>query len=194
MKPLVKWSGGKREEIQLFKSFIPLTYDTYIEPFFGGGAVYFNIGPEKAVINDIHPGLMNFYKNVKEGKGKEICKFVKETGVSEETYYYIRDTFPTLTSLDEAKRFYYLRKTCYRGMMRYNKKGKFNIPFGRYKTINCDDLLNDDYFNLLKGTEILNKSFEEVFKAYDKQGNFMFLDPPYDTKFTDYGYCTFDSE
>jgi DNA adenine methylase len=76
-------------------------------------------------------------------------------------------------------------------MLRYNKDGKFNIPFGRYKTCNYEDLKNKEYENLLKNTEIHNWDFEEIFNKYNDENNFMFLDPPYDSEFTDYGYCSF---
>jgi len=72
--------------------------------------------------------------------------------------------------------------------------GKFNIPFGKYKTINYNDLKNKRYEELLKRTEIFNKSFEYVFEKYNDKNNFMFLDPPYDSEFTDYGYCKFGKE
>jgi DNA adenine methylase len=96
--------------------------------------------------------------------------------------------------LDIAKRFYYQRKTCFRGMLRYNKDKKFNIPFGRYKTINYTELLNKDYETLLNRTEIYNERFEFIFEKYNDETNFMFLDPPYDSEFTDYGYCQFGKE
>jgi len=80
------------------------------------------------------------------------------------------------------------------GMMRYNSKGGFNIPFGRYKTFNFEELKNKDYENLLKRTEIFNKGFEYIFEKYNDSDNFMFLDPPYDSQFTDYGYCKFGKE
>jgi len=89
---------------------------------------------------------------------------------------------------------YYQRKTCFRGMLRYNKDKKFNIPFGRYKTINYTELLNKDYETLLNRTEIYNEKFEVIFDKYNDERNFMFLDPPYDSEFTDYGYCVFDKE
>jgi DNA adenine methylase len=76
-------------------------------------------------------------------------------------------------------------------MLRYNKNGKFNIPFGRYKTINYEALNNKDYETLLSRTQILCKSFEYIFENYNDENNFMFLDPPYDSEFTDYGYCQF---
>ena len=79
-------------------------------------------------------------------------------------------------------------------MSRYNKSGKFNIPFGKYTTINYSDLQNNDYETLLSRTEILNKGFEHVFDNYNSADNFMFLDPPYDSEFTDYGYCQFGKE
>ena len=112
----------------------------------------------------------------------------------ENTYYQIRDNMDILSTLDNAKRFYYLRKTCFRGMLRYNKNGHFNIPFGKYSKINFNDLLNKDYFELFKNTEIYNKSFEFIFKKYNSSNNFMFLDPPYDSEFTDYGYCQFGKD
>jgi hypothetical protein len=79
-------------------------------------------------------------------------------------------------------------------MLRYNKDGKFNIPYGRYKTINYIDLQNKAYEELLSRTEVLNESFEYLFDNYNDANNFMFLDPPYDSEFTDYGYCKFGKE
>ena len=79
-------------------------------------------------------------------------------------------------------------------MLRYNKDGKFNIPYGRYKTINFSDLQNKSYEELLSRTEVLNESFEHLFQHYNDPNNFMFLDPPYDSEFTDYGYCKFGKE
>jgi DNA adenine methylase len=79
-------------------------------------------------------------------------------------------------------------------MLRYNKHGKFNIPFGRYKTMNFEELRNVAYHELLGRTEILKAGFETVFEKYNDERNFMFLDPPYDSEFTDYGYCQFGRE
>ena len=193
LKPMVKWSGGKGDELSKIKAHIPKKYDIYLEPFIGGGAVYFDLNPEKAVINDVHKELIDFYKSIKKGYSNDIYNFMKEHPNEEETYYTVRD-YDNTDELDNAKRFYYLRKTCYRGMLRYNKKGKFNIPYGRYKTYNYEDLKNKDYEKLLKRTEIFNNSFEYIFENYDNSNNFMFLDPPYDSEFTDYGYCTFGRE
>ena len=194
LKPLIKWSGGKSDEIKMFENHIPKDYNIYLEPFIGGGSVFFNQNPKKAVISDVHKELVDFYKSIKKGKANKIHRFMSDNPNDEELYYKVRDEMNIKTSLDNAKRFYYLRKTCFRGMMRYNKDGKFNIPYGKYKKINYDDLLNEDYEKIFENTEIFNQSYEYIFENYNDENNFMFLDPPYDSEFTDYGYCKFDRE
>lgn len=191
MKPLVKWSGGKSDEIGMFQKYIPSEYDIYIEPFIGGGAVYFHMEPPKAVISDVHQELIDFYQSIKDGHSNDIYEFMKTHPNTEEVYYNVRDKMPIQSSLDNAKRFYYLRKTCYRGMMRYNRNGGFNIPFGRYKKVNYDDLIDPKYTHLLQRTDVRCCDFSTIFDAYNDSKNFMFLDPPYDSTFTDYGYCEF---
>ena len=197
LSPIIKWSGGKSDEIKHFEKYFPPLQEinTYLEPFVGGGSVYFYLKPNKSVISDIHPELINFYKVLSvEGNSQKIHEFMENNENDEKTYYYIRDEFKTTDELTKSQRFYYLRKTCYRGMLRYNSQGKFNIPFGKYKTINYNDLLNNDYQQLLSNTEILNKDFEYIFTNYNDENNFMFLDPPYDSEFKDYGYCNFGRE
>tara|TARA_B100000963_G_scaffold341880_1_gene342091 strand:+ start:1751 stop:2554 length:804 start_codon:yes stop_codon:yes gene_type:complete len=193
LKPLIKWSGGKKDELKQIIPYIPENFNIYLEPFVGGGAVYFHLSPNKAVINDVHKELIDFYNAIKNGKRKEIHEFMSKHPNEEETYYEVRK-MDINNYLDNAKRFYYLRKTCFRGMLRYNKKGEFNIPYGRYKTLDYSDMLNKDYETLLKRTEIENKNFTYLFDNYNDENNFMFLDPPYDSEFTDYGYCSFGKE
>lgn len=197
LKPMVKWSGGKGDEIKQIIPHLPDHYSTYIEPFVGGGALYFHINPNDAVINDVHKELIDFYKSIKNGNSDEIYNFMKEHPNTEEIYYKVRGTNEknkNNTILDNAKRFYYLRKTCYRGMLRYNKKGEFNIPYGRYKTYTFEQIKDKNYEKLLKRTKIFNTSFEDIFNDFNDENNFMFLDPPYDSEFTDYGYCTFGKD
>lgn len=193
LPPIVKWSGGKKDEIVKFIHYIPKDYDIYLEPFIGGGAVYFHLYPKKAIINDIHKELIDLYRSIKNGKSKDIYDFMKNHPNDEITYYKVRSYNPT-NEIENAQRFYYLRKTCFRGMLRYNNKGQFNIPFGRYKTYNYESILNNRYEALFKNTEILNKDFEYLFSNYNSEKNFMFLDPPYDSEFTDYGYCKFGKD
>jgi DNA adenine methylase len=194
LKPIIKWSGGKSDEIKQFSKYIPTDFDTYIEPFIGGGSLYFHLSPQKAVINDVHKELIDLYECIQEGKSNEIYEFMNNNPNNEDTYYKIRDHMSISDKLDSAKRFYYQRKTCFRGMLRYNRDGKFNIPFGKYASINYSDLLNKNYEKLLARTEIYNTTFEEIFNKYNDENNFVFLDPPYDSEFTDYGYCQFGKE
>lgn len=194
LAPLIKWSGGKSDEIKTFYKHIPSSYNKYIEPFIGGGSLFFYLNPDNAIITDVHTELIDLYQSIKEGKSEEIYKFMELNPNTEENYYKIRDTMAINNSLDSAKRFYYQRKTCFRGMLRYNKNNKFNIPFGKYKTINYSDLLNKKYEELLSRTEIIKTSFEYAFDNYNDNNNFMFLDPPYDSEFTDYGYCKFGKD
>lgn len=190
LKPIVKWSGGKKDEIRHIVPHIPSKVSIYLEPFVGGGALFFHLNPERAVISDVHVELVDLYQNIKEGRSKELYDFMKSHPNNEETYYAVRRSLVE-TSLDNAKRFYYLRKTCYRGMLRYNKQGQFNIPFGKYKTCNYENLLDEGYEQVLRRTDIHCKGFEYMFETYNDKENFMFLDPPYDSEFTDYGYCVF---
>jgi DNA adenine methylase len=193
MLPLIKWSGGKRDEIKHFARYIP-EFTTYIEPFIGGGAVYFHLNPQKAVIADVHEDLIALYRSIAEGHANDIVAFMDAHPNTEEEYYKVRDTFVPTTDLERACKFYYERKTCYRGMLRYNKKGEFNIPFGRYKTVQCEELKNPAYETLLQRTTICKSSFETIFATYNDPSNFVFLDPPYDSTFTDYGYCSFTKD
>jgi len=194
MKPLVKWSGGKSDEIKNFQEFIPENFNYYLEPFVGGGAVYFHLEPERAVLTDVHKELVDLYTSIKGKKSMEIYNFMNEHPNTEEVYYQVRDNMAYDVELENAKRFFYLRKTCFRGMLRYNKNGKFNIPYGRYKTYNFEILQNEKYEQLFQNTDIFCKSFEYVFENYNNSENFMFLDPPYDSEFTDYGYCKFEKD
>ena len=194
LKPLIKWSGGKKDEINKFIDHIPNDYDTYLEPFVGGGAVYFHLNPTKAVITDVHSELIDLYRAIKNKKSDEIYTFMENHPNNEETYYEVRNNMVIENYLDNAKRFFYQRKTCFRGMLRYNSSGKFNIPFGRYKTYNFEILKNKKYEEIFENTDIECKDFTYSFENYNSPNNFMFLDPPYDSEFTNYGYCSFGKE
>lgn len=206
IKPLCKWSGGKSNEIENFKKFYPTNFKRYIEPFIGGAAVYFDLNFEgENVINDIHPELINFYKMIADGHAKEIYDILNSWGISEVDYYIIRGgsknklkngevSFVPKNDIEKAARFYYLRKTCFRGMMRYNSKGQFNIPWGKYKSVKFDELLNPRYHELLKRTEINLGNYKNIFEKYNSPDNFVFLDPPYDSEFNNYGFDNFNQK
>jgi DNA adenine methylase len=194
MKPIVKWSGGKYREIKNFKEFYP-KFEVFVEPFIGGGSVFFDMNfSGKNVISDVHEDLINFYKQINLGNILKIHEIVKKWKNEEDFYYYIRDEFLPKDDIEKAAVFFYQRKTCFRGMLRYNKSGKFNIPFGKYKSYDVSILEDIRYESLLKRTEIYLSSFEKIFEKYNDESIFFFIDPPYDSTFTDYGYCSFDRE
>lgn len=193
MKPVIKWSGGKKDELDKIVKHIP-EFKTYIEPFIGGGALFFHLNPEESIISDVHKELIDLYSELKIGKGKEIKHWMDTKKNDEETYYFLRDKFEPMNSFERACVFFYQRKTAFRGMMRYNKKQKFNIPFGRYKTFNYDEIASENYKNIFKNCKIFNKDYKYIFEKYDNENNFCFLDPPYDSPFNDYGYCKFGKD
>ncbi|HNV49850.1 MAG: Dam family site-specific DNA-(adenine-N6)-methyltransferase [Bacteroidales bacterium] len=210
MKPLLKYRGGKSKEISNIKKHIPSFKGKYIEPFFGGGALFFHLAPKRAIINDINTKLMDFYKGVqsdfetlkselseiekkysinrsnfeklKEQKPKERVKDDNET-----LYYEIRDMFNGLAKkkYSDALLYFFINKTAYSGMVRYNSKGEFNVPYGRYKNLNTS-LVTESHHQLLKNTEIYNLDYKKIFDMAN-ENDFMLLDPPYDCVFSDYG-------
>lgn len=205
MKPLCKWSGGKRDEIKLFREYYPDSFKRYVEPFAGGAAVYFDLNHKgENVINDVHPDLVNFYRQMKEGNAQQIYDLVTSWGIGEMDYYYVRGggkklpkdspVFVPTNDIERAAQFIYLRKTCYRGMLRYNGDGFFNVPWGRYGTVGFDDLIKEEYVNLLSRTEVMEGDYKNVFDKYNHEENFFFIDQPYDSTFSDYGGDDFTRE
>jgi len=205
LKPMCKWSGGKRNEIPIFKKYYPKKFDRFIEPFAGGAAVFFELNFDGLnVINDIHPDLINFYKQISLGHSEEIYRLVKSFGVGEMEYYIVRGggkklingetPFKPKNDIERAAQFYYLRKTCFRGMLRYNDKGEFNIPWGKYKTVNFEELKNKEYTDLLSRTDIMIGDYVKVFEKYNSNENFCFIDQPYDSVFNDYGFDNFNRQ
>ncbi len=210
MKPLVKYRGGKSREIPHILKHIPKYEGKYIEPFFGGGALYFHLEPKKAVINDINSKLMDFYLGVKNNfdnlqkelneigeiysvnrkQFEELKKLTPEKRVkdnNETLYYQIREMFNDLSEkkYSEALLYFFINKTAYSGMIRYNAKGEFNVPYGRYANLNTT-LVTASHSRLLSNTEIYNLDYKNIFEMA-KKDDFMFLDPPYDCVFSDYG-------
>jgi DNA adenine methylase len=167
--PLFIWLGGKRKEISKYIQYIPTDINIYLEPFSGGAATLFYLNHNKNVISDVHTELTDFYQCIKNDKMLDIHTFMTENNNDKETYLQIRDHMEINSQLDNAKRFYYLRKTCFRGMSKYDKNGNFNASYYYQKTWNLTALKNEKYVDLLKNTTILNTSFEYIFENYDDE-------------------------
>ena len=144
-KPFVKWAGGKRQIIDKLKKHLPEKFDTYYEPFVGGGALLFELSPKKAVINDSNAELINVYRCLcDEDKFKKMCSVLNhyEKEHSEEFYYEIRNkdrsisSYNRLSDYTKAARTIYLNKACFNGLYRVNSKNQFNVPFGKKTKVN----------------------------------------------------------
>ena len=190
-KPFVKWAGGKRQIIDKLKQYIPSNYNCYYEPFVGGGALFFELAPKVAVINDSNKELMNVYKVLCDHeKYTKMCKVLNgyEANHSEEFYYEVRNmdkekNFNRLSDYKKAARTLYLNKSCFNGLYRVNSKGQFNVPFNKIKKVNTYDgenLLTIHMHLNMNDITIENVDFEECVKTA-KKGDFVYFDPPYDS-------------
>jgi DNA adenine methylase len=131
--PILKWAGGKQQLLQHLLSRVPQNFHQYIEPFVGGGALFFTLNPGKAIISDSNPELINVY-NMAAHHVEELIKILKILQVSKNTFYEIRDQDTSkLSNIEKAARTIYLNRTCFNGLYRVNKKGQFNVPFGKHK-------------------------------------------------------------
>ena len=219
-KPFIKWVGGKSQLIDQLDMQLPADFGnwenaTYIEPFVGGGAMLFYMlqrypNIEHAVINDINPDLVTCYRTVRDNPKQliesladiEMAYLALETEERRKDFFMaVRERYnqKNLDPIENTTKFFFLNRTCFNGLYRVNKKGLFNVPFGKYSnpTI-CDPetILKDS--ELLQRVEILNGDFEATFE-YAQGNSFFYFDPPYrplsDTSsFNDYAKESFNDD
>jgi DNA adenine methylase len=188
-KPFIKWAGGKRSLIKELRLRLPDKYNKYYEPFIGGGALFFALIPDKAVISDINLDLIITYKAVKDEAKTLIELLAKHKANHSQAYYYaLRANANSDNPIEIAARFIYLNKTCYNGLYRVNGKGEFNVPMGTY--INPNILDEDNILacsKALQNTEIIYQDFSKI---SPEPKDFVYIDPPYQpinhTSFTKY--------
>jgi len=200
--PFLKWAGGKRQLISQMDEFFPKNYNKYIEPFVGGGAIFFHLLPENSIISDNNPDLINCYNVIKEDV-EGLIKSLKKHKYEKDYYYDIRaldrdqNKYAELSDVEKASRSIYLNKSGYNGLYRVNSKGFFNVPFGRHKNPKiCDGENLRKVSQVLKNVRIYLGSFE-ICLDLAEEGDFIYLDPPYfplsDTAlFTSYTKDIFD--
>lgn len=178
--PILKWAGGKTQLLPEILPRIPENYNRYIEPFVGGGALFFQLQYENSVIADSNPELINLYEQIAE-HCEEVLILLKKYENNEEMYYQVRAVdWTTISKAEAAARMLYLNHTCFNGLYRLNKKGQFNTPFGKYKnpTI-CNEEKLRTASELLKKAIIVCGDFGDVLVKYAEKDDFIFLDPPY---------------
>lgn len=190
LRPPLKWAGGKRWLVPELKTIWErLPPCRLVEPFCGGLAVALGLVPERALLNDVNPHPVNFYRHVQRGMRIRIPMRNER-----ELYYRHRSDFNRLVTgrglqtQKAAELFYYLNRTGYNGLCRFNREGEFNVPFGRYKRINYTRNF-ENYRDVLSGWRFENADFEHLNL---ERGDFIYADPPYDVQFTQYSKNGFD--
>jgi DNA adenine methylase len=199
-KPFIKWVGGKGQLIEQLEALLPADFSekeniTYIEPFVGGGAMLFYMlqkfsNIKSAVINDINPDLTLCYQVVRDNPTELINSLkdiqsqyysIKTEDKRKDFFLQQRELFNTksLNKIDNTTLFFFLNRTCFNGLYRVNKSGKFNVPFGRYSTPTiCDESTIYADSKILQNVEIMTGDFEQTFDKI-KGNTFFYFDPPY---------------
>lgn len=179
-KPFLKWAGGKGQLLSELKQYIPDNFGKYIEPFLGGGALFFALRPKSAILSDSNPELINCYRILRDHVN-DLIDALKQFKNSSEEFYRIRSQkIDQLNELERAARFIYLNKTCFNGLYRVNKKGEFNVPYGKYTNpVICDEIRLRSSHKALQNAELICNDYKAVLRRHADKGDFLFLDPPY---------------
>ena len=182
--PALKWAGGKRWLLpHLRPLWQPFAERRLVEPFVGGMGVVLGLNPRQALVGDINEHLTNFYQWLQRG-----LRIAFDMRNEETAFYEARSRFNQLIrsgeqrSAEAAGLFYYLNRTCFNGLCRFNGKNEFNVPFGRYKKINYTRDFTP-YQSTLNQWEVRQGDFGQIMVQAD---DFLYIDPPYDTPFTQY--------
>ena len=207
LQPFTKWTGGKRQLLGELRSYMPETFGRYFEPFVGGGALFFDLAPEKAVINDFNEELINAYRQIKNNPAELINLLIKHKENNSKDYYLeLRSAdrdgrISRMTGVERAARILYMLRVDFNGLYRVNSKNQFNVPYGRYKNpkiVDVDLLYQISEYLNENDVEILQTDFAEAVK--DAQtGDFVYFDPPYiplneTSSFTSYTHEGFSYE
>jgi DNA adenine methylase len=205
-KPFVKWAGGKRQLIPELSKHLPEKFDTYFEPFLGGGALLFHLLYQKpnlrSQVSDLNTDLILSYITIRD-KIDDLIKSLKNHSDryfndSKSYYYSVRKTNPQ-NQVEKVARLLFLNKTCFNGLYRVNSKGKFNVPLGRYSNPNIvqEDNLRSVHQFLLQNKIMIKCQDFSVTVEKAKKGDFVYFDPPYQpvsktANFTSYTNNNFD--
>lgn len=204
--PFVKWAGGKRQLLPQIKERMPEQFNNYYEPFVGGGAVAFELLPEKAVVNDINKSLVNAYRQICDAPDEfleTIHKLDNDMWEDGKAYYYsLRELYNDKMMKAEydvelAALFVFINKHCFNGLYRVNGKGLFNVPYNNSRKASINEKSIREISEYLKKVTILEGDFEAAVESA-MEGDFVFIDSPYaplnPTSFESYTKEGFDLE
>ena len=176
--PFLKWVGGKRWLSTNFQFPILPSFQRYFEPFLGGGAIFFSVKPQVAILSDINQELINAYIQIKINVDQIIDQLLKHQNLHCKEHYYSIRNLICRDELESAVRFIYLNRTCWNGLYRVNRNGKFNVPIGTKKSVSFENGQLEAAAEALIFAEIRCSDFEDSIDMTD-QGDFLFVDPPY---------------
>lgn len=178
MQPFLKWPGGKRWLVANYHQIFPREYNAYVEPFLGGGSVFFYLMPQQATISDINRDLINTYR-VMANKPERLRTLLElhQENHNVDYYYLIRNTIPD-DAIEQAARFLYLNRACFNGMYRVNRNGIFNVPIGTKEHFIDDVDMFEEYSRVLRHVHLRSQDFVKTIRCA-RDGDLVFADPPY---------------
>jgi DNA adenine methylase len=192
LHPFLKWAGGKRWFVDHHSELLPKKITgNYVEPFLGGGAVFFSLQPEKSILADASDDLINTYKVLRDHVEDLVCELEKHSGLHSKDYYYDIRSRVFDDHVKRAARFLYLNRTCFNGIYRVNLRGEFNVPIGSKDKVFLE---SDDFYgwsNALKKSDILNSDFESIIDI-TVADDFLFVDPPYTVRHNNNGFVKYN--
>jgi len=190
--PFLRWPGGKRWiSDEIVRNICKAEYTRYVEPFLGGGAVFFQLQPNNAILSDLNNELVETYKTVKTSSDELIDK-LKALPVSKEKYYEIRQWKPE-SSLDVAVRFLYLNRLAFAGMYRVNSKGQFNVPYGDGRRVNIlwEKNMISHASKVLQRANIVSSDFNDIMRDTG-HGDIVYCDPTYTASHNNNGFIRYN--
>jgi len=192
-EPFLKWAGGKRWLARRDDWIIPKNYRTYIEPFLGGGSVFFSVAPGGGILNDRNKDLMNMYRVLRDHPEALRQQMMDHQLFHSDGHYYdVRSQSPR-DKIERASRFLYLNRACWNGLYRVNREGAFNVPKGTKGKVFFE---TDDYVGaskLLKKVKLRSTDFEKIIDKAEA-GDFVFIDPPYTVKHNLNGFARYNEK
>lgn len=176
--PILKWAGGKQSIAARLVELFPSDFDRYFEPFIGGGSVLFTFRPQKAIVGDANDWLIDTYEAIREDSDC-VARILDGLENTKEEYLRVRSILPqTLPLFQRAAYLIYLNKTCFRGLFRVNRQGRFNVPYGQYNRRYYDPANLKAVAEALGNVEFRRGDFELCLRDAT-EGDFVYMDPPY---------------
>lgn len=191
--PFLKWAGGKRWLASSTLLPVPEQFDRYIEPFIGGGAVFFQLAPKQSILSDINQELINLYCVIRDFPVALEKQMVEHQASHSTAYYYKLRSHVPQGIIAQAARTLYLNRTCWNGLYRVNLQGKFNVPIGTKTSVIIEEESFVSLSEALQNAEILCQDFESAIEKAEK-GSFVFIDPPYTVKHNLNGFLKYNEQ